>query len=311
MRIIWEKAEAAPGRIVPKESGFSPVSQPLKKTLTGKSKDKKRQRMAALSFDETACRSVPFPSDPFFLPLLPRKRRSPAGESVLAAFDSPDPQDRIALNNLLDRLQDVILTSRAHLEEHLQLFPDHLIQEARGRDQQQLPLILEPVPEPVSAFRAAERPGEYFITRPVTVDDVFAFVRQELKKQFFRGESLTSPDLTKRYLIAELAREEREVFIALSLDNLHRPIALDRLFYGTIAGCTVHTREVVKSALRHNATAVIFAHNHPSGSLEASEDDRIITQRLKDALAVVEIRVLDHIIVGGAKAISLAEYGYI
>lgn len=132
-----------------------------------------------------------------------------------------------------------MLTSRLHLEDHLRLFVDHLIQEAWEQAQPQLPLVFEPAAETVSAFRAAERPGEYFITRPATVDEVFVFVRQELEKRFFRGEPLTSPELTKRYLIAELAREEREVFIALFLDNQHRPIALNRLFYGTIDGCSV------------------------------------------------------------------------
>jgi DNA repair protein RadC len=143
----------------------------------------------------------------------------------------------------------------------------------------------------------------------VTVDEVFEFVRQELERRFFRQEPLASPGHVKRYLIAELAREDREVFVALFLDNRHRPLALEKLFYGTIDGCAVHSREVVKKTLRHNAAAVIFAHNHPSGEPEPSAADRALTDRLKEALALVDVRVIDHIIIGGAETVSLAERG--
>jgi DNA repair protein RadC len=178
----------------------------------------------------------------------------------------------------------------------------------------QIPL---PLPLPVSsspsadapAFQAAERPEEYLVTRPVTLDEVFEFVRRELEKRFSRENALTCPADTKRYLIAQLAREESEVFAALFLDTRHRPIAFDRLFFGTLDGCSVHPREVVKRALRHNAAAVIFSHNHPSGAPEPSPADQTITTRLKDALAMVEVRVLDHIIVGGAETMSFAERG--
>ena len=229
----------------------------------------------------------------------------------MAAFDSPDLQDHIALKNLLDRLQDVILASRQQLEGHLCLFPDYLIQEAWEKAQPQLPLVFSPSTESTSAFRAAERPGEYLVIRPVTVDEVFEFVRQELERRFFREDALTSPKDTKRYLIAQLAREEREVFAALFLDNRHRPIAFDRLFFGTIDGCSVHPREVAKRALHHNAAAVIFSHNHPSGAPEPSAADQTITNKLKDALAIVDVKVLDHIIVGGAEALSFAERGFL
>lgn len=99
------------------------------------------------------------------------------------------------------------------------------------------------------AFQSAERPGEYRVIRPVTVDEVFAFIRQELERQFFRKGLLTCPEDTKRYLIAQLAREEREVFVALFFDNRHRLLAFEKLFYGTIDGCSVHPREVVRRTL--------------------------------------------------------------
>ena len=133
--------------------------------------------------------------------------------------------------------------------------------------------------------------------------------KPQLERQFFRQEALASPEQTKRYLIAELAREEREVFATLFLDNRHRPLAFEPLFYGTIDGCTVHPREVVRRTLHHNAAALIFSHNHPSGEPTPSSADQALTSRLKEALALVDVRVLDHIIVGGTEAVSLAERG--
>jgi len=159
------------------------------------------------------------------------------------------------------------------------------------------------------AFQTAERPEEYRVIRPVTLDEVYEFVRQELEKRFFREDALTSPADTKRYLIAELAREEREIFAALFLNTRHNPIAFERLFFGTINGCSIHPREVVKRALHYNAAAVIFAHNHPSGVAEPSSADRRITERLCSALALLDIRVLDHVIVGSGREYSFAEQG--
>jgi DNA repair protein RadC len=95
----------------------------------------------------------------------------------------------------------------------------------------------------------------------------------------------------------------------LLLDSRHRLIRALELFRGTIDGASVHPREVVKEALRHNAAACVFAHNHPSGVAEASQADELITRRLREALALVDIRVLDHIIVGGGEALSFAERG--
>lgn len=126
-----------------------------------------------------------------------------------------------------------------------------------------------------------------------------------------RGDAMSDPATTRRFLKGKLRRYSREVFACLYLDNQHRLIKFEELFYGTIDGASVHAREVVKRALDHNAAAVIFAHNHPSGLAEPSQADRRITDRLKSALLLVDIRVLDHMIVGDEDVISFAERGYL
>jgi DNA repair protein RadC len=141
---------------------------------------------------------------------------------------------------------------------------------------------------------------------------VLEMARRHLREELQRSDALTSPDLTRRYLTAVLRAYPHEVFACLLLDNQHRVIRLEELFRGTIDGASVYPREVVKAALAYNAAAVIFAHNHPSGSIAPSEADKLITQRLKQALALVDIRVLDHFIVGdGANTFSFAEHGLI
>src|ERR1700683_4082809 len=120
---------------------------------------------------------------------------------------------------------------------------------------------------------------------------------------------LTSPALVREYLITLLGSQEREFFAMVALDNRHRVLGSEILFAGTIDGSRVYPREVVKSALRSNAAAVIFAHNHPSGVLEPSQADELITRRLKDALSLVDIRVLDHFVIGGGDAFSFCERG--
>jgi DNA repair protein RadC len=120
---------------------------------------------------------------------------------------------------------------------------------------------------------------------------------------------ITNREDTRRYLRLQLAEREAEVFCVLFLTNRHRVIAFTEMFQGTIDGATVHPREVVKQALRLNAAAVILAHNHPSGVAEPSRADEAITRRLKEALALVDVRVLDHLIVGGSEITSFAERG--
>ncbi len=123
------------------------------------------------------------------------------------------------------------------------------------------------------------------------------------------GPLLDSPAATHRFLVARLRDQPHELFCCLHLDNRHRLIAFDELFRGTIDGATVHPREVVKQALGRNAAAVIFAHNHPSGIAEPSQADEFITRRLREALALVDIRVLDHCIVGDNGCLSFSERG--
>ena len=125
------------------------------------------------------------------------------------------------------------------------------------------------------------------------------------------GESLHSPGETSRFLISRLRDRPFEVFCCLYLDARHRLIAFEELFRGTIDGASVHPREVVRQALAHNAASLIFAHNHPSGVAEPSRADELITLRLRDALGLVDIRVLDHLIVAGPRVVSLAEKGLI
>ncbi|MGY2575657.1 RadC family protein [Vibrio sp. C8] len=125
-----------------------------------------------------------------------------------------------------------------------------------------------------------------------------------------RGEALTSPQQTQLYLSSVLRDRQREAFYILFLDNQHRVIQDEILFEGTIDAASVYPREVVKRALHHNAAALILAHNHPSGVAEPSQSDRRITSRITDALALVDIRVLDHFVVGDGEIVSFAERGW-
>ena len=133
--------------------------------------------------------------------------------------------------------------------------------------------------------------------------------RRHLSEQFERGNPLLSPEHTARFLQARLRDYPYEVFAVLFLDNRHRVLAFEELFRGTIDGASVHPREVVRRALQLNAAAVIFSHNHPSGVAEPSQADQRITTRLREALALVEIRVLDHLIIGDGAPCSLAQRG--
>ena len=123
------------------------------------------------------------------------------------------------------------------------------------------------------------------------------------------GPALANPRATREFLRARLRDRDHEVFCCLFLDNRHRVICFDEVFRGTLDGASVHPRDVVKLALARNAAAVILAHNHPSGVAEPSQADELITARLRDALGLVDIRVLDHIVVGDAACVSFAERG--
>jgi DNA repair protein RadC len=136
----------------------------------------------------------------------------------------------------------------------------------------------------------------------------------ELARRHFReplhlGPALAAPEVTRTFLLAQLRDRPYEVFCCLYLDNRHRLIAFEELFRGTIDRAGVHPREVLRQTLLHNAAAVILAHNHPSGVLEPSQADELITRRLKDALALMDVRVLDHFIVGEGGCFSFCEHG--
>ena len=123
--------------------------------------------------------------------------------------------------------------------------------------------------------------------------------------------ALADPRLAGDYFRARLGNRQREVFACLFLDARQRPIAVEELFHGTLDHSEVHPREVVKRALAHNAAAVVLAHNHPSGSPEPSVSDRRVTQQLCQSLALVGVRVVDHLVVGEGTSVSFAERGWI
>ncbi len=145
----------------------------------------------------------------------------------------------------------------------------------------------------------------------VALQAALEMARRHLAAVLQRGDALGSPAQTRAYLASRLRGLPHEVFACLYLDNRHRVIAFEPLFRGTIDGASVHPREVVRRALDHNAAALIFSHNHPSGVAEPSRQDIDITRRLRQALALVDIRVLDHIVVGDGEMVSLAERGLV
>lgn len=143
----------------------------------------------------------------------------------------------------------------------------------------------------------------------VQLQATLEIAKRHLLESLRRTDVIGSPEQTRLYLKSHLRAYQQEVFLCLFLDSRHAVIASEELFYGTIDGASVYPREVVKRALQHNAAALIFAHNHPSGVAEPSQADIRITERLKAALALVDVRVLDHMIVGDGEVVSLAERG--
>jgi DNA repair protein RadC len=147
--------------------------------------------------------------------------------------------------------------------------------------------------------------------RYAQLQGVLELARRHWQAQLRREDVLDNPDTTRRFLGSRLRHLPHEVFACLFLDNRHRVIAFEELFRGTIDGASVHPREVVRRVLHHNAAAVILAHNHPSGVAEPSRADVALTRRLVDALALVDVRVLDHVVVGEGSGVSFAERGLI
>ncbi len=133
--------------------------------------------------------------------------------------------------------------------------------------------------------------------------------RRYLRECLERGDALTSPDDTRNYLMSELSGRDYEVFACLFLDSKHRVIKFEEMFYGTIDSASVYPRQVAKRALQHNAAALILTHNHPSGVAEPSEADITITKRLVEALKLIEVRVLDHFVIGDGCSTSFMERG--
>lgn len=147
--------------------------------------------------------------------------------------------------------------------------------------------------------------------RPAMSDEVLQVAQQLLFEQVRGHEVLSSPQVVKDFLCVRLGGLEHELFAVLMLDAQNRLIEYVELFRGTVSQTSVYPREVVKEALARNAAAVVFVHNHPSGSPEPSRADEHLTQTLKAALTLVDVRVLDHLIVGGTTVLSLAERGLI
>lgn len=155
-------------------------------------------------------------------------------------------------------------------------------------------------------------PLDPVLTQRAHEDALISEALQLLDQRYFqRGEVLITPADAASYLKLRLAPYQHEVFALLYLDSRHRVLDFEVLFFGSIDGASVYPREVVVKALAHNAAAVILSHNHPSGDPEPSGADRMLTTRLIEVLALVEVRVLDHIIVGEGQPLSLAEYGWI
>lgn len=141
------------------------------------------------------------------------------------------------------------------------------------------------------------------------IAEALFILERRLSDSKARNIILTSPESVMDYLNLSMADRPQEVFTCLFLDNRHKLIKAEEMFYGTIDGASVHPREVLRRALELRSAAVIFAHNHPSGEANPSNADFRITQRLKDALALVDVRVLDHFIIGNGKPYSFAEHG--
>lgn len=140
---------------------------------------------------------------------------------------------------------------------------------------------------------------------------VLEMAKRHFQQNLSRNNPITSPKLTRDFLHAQLRDESQEVFACLFLDSQHRVIVFERLFYGTIDSSTVYPREVLKRCLKHHAAAVILAHNHPSGIVTPSQADRRITEQLRQALALVDIRILDHFIIGDESPFSFTEHGWL
>ena len=141
--------------------------------------------------------------------------------------------------------------------------------------------------------------------------DIINQARELLTARLHRNESLGSPKETESYLALQLGDREQEVFAVIFLDNRNQVLEYKEMFFGTLASTSVYPREIARLALCLNAAAVIFSHNHPSGHPEPSAADRAITERIQKVMELIEVRVLDHIVVGGGRTVSFADRGWL
>ena len=186
------------------------------------------------------------------------------------------------------RGRDVVATARALLAEH-----------------GPLRALLE---RPAASLAALPGLGP---ARACLLSGALELGHRQLAADLARGEALTDPQAAGRYFARRLRGHPYEVFAALFLDTRHRALGFEELFRGTVDGAEVHPREVARRALAHNAAALIVGHNHPSGSPEPSAADRAVTARLKQALALVDVRLLDHFVIGDGAPVSLAARGWV
>ncbi|MFP5358262.1 MAG: RadC family protein [Gammaproteobacteria bacterium] len=157
-------------------------------------------------------------------------------------------------------------------------------------------------------FCAAKGLGD---AKYIQLQAVLEMARRHLQEHFRGRDALSDPASVRQLLLGRLRDQDHEVFAALFLDTRNQLLAYEELSHGTLDGAQVYIREVAKRALRHNAKSVIFAHNHPSGVAEPSSQDRQLTTRLQQSLALLEIRVLDHFVVGDGQLVSFAERGWL
>ncbi|AUX95263.1 RadC family protein [Mixta gaviniae] len=159
-----------------------------------------------------------------------------------------------------------------------------------------------------SAFRTIKGVGDAKLAQLHAVAEL---ARRFFSAQMMQENALENPQVTQDYLQSVLAHQEREIFMALFLDNQHRVLQAQQMFSGSIASVEVHPREIVRAALKMNAAALILAHNHPSGCAEPSAADRNITQQIRQACQLMNIRLLDHLVIGKGEYVSFAERGWL
>lgn len=162
----------------------------------------------------------------------------------------------------------------------------------------------------LSQERLLEIPG-IGLARSMQVQAILEVTRRYLASTLRSGEGFTRPEMVKDYLAAQLRHQDREVFALLLLDSQHRLLHYCELFYGTINAAPVYPREIIKLVMRHNAAAVILAHNHPSGVAEPSQADQRVTARIKEALTTIDVALLDHFVIGAGETVSFAERGWL